>query len=174
LNDNENCENEKYENDEKHICPLQLDTIGRCLVLWSNPEDVVLDPFNGIGSSGYQSLILNRKYIGIELKKDPKYLSDLLACEKRDTKSTGEKKVTKLKSESGTSSGTVKKIDDYDLGLSWLRCKDLDLPLKFWLELLVPAAHMMDHPKKVLDSLCGCISRLVSVCRMEHLHNHSI
>lgn len=60
----------KSENDEKHICPLQLDTIGRCLVLWSNPGDVVLDPFNGIGSVGYQSIQLNRKYIGVELKKE--------------------------------------------------------------------------------------------------------
>ncbi len=52
-----------------HNCPLQLDLIERAVVLWSNPGDTVLDPFNGIGSSGYVSLGLDRKYIGIELKE---------------------------------------------------------------------------------------------------------
>ncbi len=55
--------------DERHICPLQLDTIERCLNLWSNPGDVVFSPFAGIGSEGYVSLQLNRKFIGIELKE---------------------------------------------------------------------------------------------------------
>ena len=54
--------------DEKHIVPLQLDLIRRCLVLWSNPGDTVLSPFMGIGSEGYCSLKHGRKYIGIELK----------------------------------------------------------------------------------------------------------
>lgn len=57
------------ENDEKHICPLQLETIRRCLHLWSNEGDTVLSPFGGIGSEGYESLRLNRNYIGIELKE---------------------------------------------------------------------------------------------------------
>jgi len=56
-------------NDEKHICPLQLDVIERGLQLWSNPGDVVLSPFMGIGSEGYVSLKLDRKYIGFELKE---------------------------------------------------------------------------------------------------------
>ena len=55
--------------DERHICPLQLDTIERCLNLWSNPGDTVFSPFAGIGSEGYVSLQLNRKFIGIELKE---------------------------------------------------------------------------------------------------------
>jgi len=55
--------------DEKHICPLQLETIRRCLHLWSNEGDTVLSPFAGIGSEGNESLRLNRKFIGIELKK---------------------------------------------------------------------------------------------------------
>jgi len=55
--------------DERHICPLQLDTIERCLNLWSNPGDTVLSPFAGIGSEGYVSLQCNRKFIGIELKE---------------------------------------------------------------------------------------------------------
>ena len=59
----------KDENDEKHIAPLQLPVIERCVELWSNLGDVVLDPFNGIGSTGYQSLLMGRKYIGIELKE---------------------------------------------------------------------------------------------------------
>ncbi len=56
--------------DEKHICPLQLDVIERCLTLYSNPGDLVLDPFNGIGSTGYQALKMGRKYLGIELKPE--------------------------------------------------------------------------------------------------------
>lgn len=55
--------------DEKHICPLQLDTIERCLHLWSNEGDHVLSPFAGIGSEGHVALRLNRKFTGIELKK---------------------------------------------------------------------------------------------------------
>ena len=57
-------------NDERHICPLQLDVIERCLTLYSNPGDVVMDPFNGIGSTGYQAVKMGRKYIGIELKPE--------------------------------------------------------------------------------------------------------
>ena len=56
-------------NDERHICPLQLDVIERCVQLWSNPGDVVLSPFAGIGSEGYVAVKLERKFIGIELKK---------------------------------------------------------------------------------------------------------
>jgi DNA modification methylase len=58
------------DHDERHICPLQLDVIERCLTLYSNPGDLVLDPFNGIGSSGYQSVKMGRRYIGIELKPE--------------------------------------------------------------------------------------------------------
>lgn len=54
--------------DEKHLCPLQLDLIERALTLWSNPGDVVLSPFMGIGSDGVVSIKLKRKFIGIELK----------------------------------------------------------------------------------------------------------
>ena len=58
----------REEDDERHICPLQLQVIDRALVLWSNPGDVVLSPFMGIGSEGYESLKMNRKFIGVELK----------------------------------------------------------------------------------------------------------
>ena len=54
--------------DERHICPLQLQVIERALQLWSNPNDVVLSPFMGIGSEGYESLRAKRKFIGVELK----------------------------------------------------------------------------------------------------------
>lgn len=56
------------EKDEKHICPLQLETIRRCLHLWSNEGETVLSPFGGIGSEGHESLRLKRNFIGIELK----------------------------------------------------------------------------------------------------------
>ena len=58
------------ENDEKHICPLQLETIERCIKLYSNPGEVVLSPFAGIGSECYQSIMFGRKTIGIELKRE--------------------------------------------------------------------------------------------------------
>lgn len=54
--------------DEKHICPLQLDVIERCVNLWTNPNDIVFTPFMGIGSEIYQSLLLGRRGVGIELK----------------------------------------------------------------------------------------------------------
>lgn len=60
----------KGQQDEKHICPLQLDVIERCLTLYSNPGDLVLDPFNGIGSTGYQAIKMGRRYIGCELKPE--------------------------------------------------------------------------------------------------------
>jgi DNA modification methylase len=55
--------------DERHICPLQLGTIERCVRLWSNPGETILSPFAGIGSEGYQAILLGRKFIGIELKR---------------------------------------------------------------------------------------------------------
>ena len=55
--------------DERHICPLQLDVIERAVKLWSNPGDIVLSPFGGIGSEGYIAVKDGREYIGIELKK---------------------------------------------------------------------------------------------------------
>lgn len=55
--------------DEKHLCPLQLDLIDRALRLWSNPGDVVLSPFMGIGSEGWCAMRAGRKFVGIELKE---------------------------------------------------------------------------------------------------------
>lgn len=55
--------------DERHLCPLQLGVIERAVKLWSNPGDLVLDPFNGIGSTGCVSLKLGRQYVGCELKQ---------------------------------------------------------------------------------------------------------
>lgn len=55
--------------DERHICPLQLDVIERCIKLWSNEDEIVLSPFAGIGSEIYTALLMKRKAIGIELKR---------------------------------------------------------------------------------------------------------
>lgn len=65
----------RADKDEKHICPLQIETIERCLHLWSNEGDHVLSPFAGIGSEGHTSLKLNRKFTGIELK--PSYFGQM-------------------------------------------------------------------------------------------------
>jgi superfamily II DNA or RNA helicase len=55
--------------DEKHICPLQLDVIRRAIRLWTNEGDLVLSPFAGIGSEGYVALEMGRRFVGAELKK---------------------------------------------------------------------------------------------------------
>lgn len=58
----------REDSDERHLCPLQLPVIERCIDLWTNPGDIVLDPFNGVSSTGYQAILMGRKYVGIELK----------------------------------------------------------------------------------------------------------
>ena len=59
----------RAEKDERHICPLQLEVIQRCIELWTNKGDIVLDPFAGIGSSPYVAVTLGRRGIGFELKE---------------------------------------------------------------------------------------------------------
>ena len=59
----------REDEDEKHICPLQLDVIKRCIELWTNPGDIVLDPFTGIGSTSYVALRMGRRGLGVELKE---------------------------------------------------------------------------------------------------------
>lgn len=59
----------REEKDERHLCPLQLDLIERAILLWSNPGDLVLSPFMGIGSEGYMALKAGRRFIGSELKQ---------------------------------------------------------------------------------------------------------
>ena len=59
----------KEKDAERHICPLQLDVIERAVELWSNPNDLVFSPFTGIGSEGYVSLKMGRRFVGAELKK---------------------------------------------------------------------------------------------------------
>ena len=60
----------KADGDERHVCALQLDVIDRCLRLYTKPGDVVMDPFNGIGSTGYQAVKQFRRYLGFELKPE--------------------------------------------------------------------------------------------------------
>jgi len=59
----------REEKDERHICPLQLDVIARCIELWSNPGDIVLSPFTGIGSEGHEAVRMGRRFMGAELKE---------------------------------------------------------------------------------------------------------
>lgn len=59
----------REEDDEKHVCPLQIEVPRRCIKLWSNPGDVVLDPYTGIGTVPYVALELGRQAIGFELKE---------------------------------------------------------------------------------------------------------
>lgn len=59
--------------DERHICPLQLDVIERAIFMWSNPGDLVFSPFAGIGSEGYVALQMGRRFLGAELK--PSYFA---------------------------------------------------------------------------------------------------
>lgn len=68
-NDTLNGRIAREKEDERHICPLQLEIIKRCIELWTNPGDIVLDPFAGIGSSLYVALRMNRRGLGVELKE---------------------------------------------------------------------------------------------------------
>ena len=82
--------------DERHICPLQLEVIRRGVMLWTNPGDIVLSPFMGIGSEGYVSLEMGRKFVGVELKAS--YFGQAVrnlasACEAKSTDLFTEKSV---------------------------------------------------------------------------------
>lgn len=66
----------KENDDERHICPLQLDLIERCIKLWSNPGELVVSPFAGIGSEGFEAIRHGRRFWGCELK--PQYWT--VAC----------------------------------------------------------------------------------------------
>lgn len=68
-NDTLNGRIAREKEDERHICPLQLEIIKRCIELWTNPGDIVFDPFAGIGSSLYVALRMNRRGLGVELKE---------------------------------------------------------------------------------------------------------
>lgn len=78
----------REEKDEKHICPLQLDLIDRCVRLWSNRGDVVLSPFAGIGSEGVMSIRAGRRFIGCELK--PAYWRQAVANMQAETVQAGD------------------------------------------------------------------------------------
>ncbi len=84
------------EDDTKHICPLQLETISRCIKLYTNPGEIVLDPFGGIGSTAYKAIMLSRKAITIELKDS--YFEQLL---KNVRRAEAESKVEDLFSVAG-------------------------------------------------------------------------
>jgi DNA modification methylase len=78
----------RTEEDEKHVCPLQLGLIERCLRLWSNPGELLLDPFSGVGSCGVAAMKLRRRYLGIDLKREnvltaAKTLRDLVNVQDR-------------------------------------------------------------------------------------------
>lgn len=64
-----NYRDAREHDDDRHICPLQLGVIERALKLWSAPDDLVFSPFTGIGSEGYQSLKMGRRFVGAELKQ---------------------------------------------------------------------------------------------------------
>jgi len=65
-----NVHESKGDKDNRHMCPLQLPVIERCIRLWTNPGETVLSPFAGIGSEGYESIKHGRKFVGIELKSE--------------------------------------------------------------------------------------------------------
>lgn len=78
----------REDEDERHICPLQLEVIRRGLRLWTNPGDTVLSPFAGIGSEGHCSLEMGRRFVGVELKSSYFMQAErnlLAACEDRQT-----------------------------------------------------------------------------------------
>jgi DNA modification methylase len=81
--------NARDTDDERHICPLQLDVIERAMELWSNPGDLVFSPFAGIGSEGYVSIEMGRRFVGAELKRSYWELAKRNLSEARKLKSEG-------------------------------------------------------------------------------------
>lgn len=79
-----NGKSAREKTDERHICPLQLDVIERAIHLWTNPSDIVLSPFAGIGSEIYSAIKMRRRGIGIELKESY-YKESLKYCELAET-----------------------------------------------------------------------------------------
>ena len=75
--------------DERHICPLQLDVIERAMELWSNPGDLVFSPFTGIGSEGHVSIEMGRRFVGSELKRSYWELAKRNLSEARETQASG-------------------------------------------------------------------------------------
>lgn len=76
--------------DERHICPLQLDVIERAIELWTNPGDTVLSPFAGIGSEGWCAVRMGRRFIGAELKESYyRVAADNLKAAEMDAKQIG-------------------------------------------------------------------------------------
>lgn len=73
-------ESAREHKDERHICPLQKEVIARAIELWSNPGDIVYDPFGGIGTTGHMAIKMGRKTIMSELK-DSYYRQAVLNCE---------------------------------------------------------------------------------------------
>lgn len=82
-----NTSEAKDHDDDRHICPLQLGTIERCIRLWSNPGELIFSPFGGIGSEAYQAIKLGRKALICELK--PRY-AEVAArnCRRAETETT--------------------------------------------------------------------------------------
>jgi DNA modification methylase len=82
-----NVKEGRGDDDTRHICPLQLGVIERCIKLYSNPDEIVFDPFSGLGSTGYKAILLGRRYYGTETK--PEYykasLKNLERAEYRDS-----------------------------------------------------------------------------------------
>ncbi len=83
------------EDDEKHVHPLQLDVIDRIVELYSNPNEVVLTPFMGVGSEVFSPVSLGRKAIGIELK-DSYYKQAILNLKEAETRFYESEKQTQL------------------------------------------------------------------------------
>ena len=85
-----NVQEAREDRDEKHICPLQLDVVERCVDLWTNPGDVILDPFAGLASVGYKALQSDRRFVGMELKesyflKGARYLDGVENAPRQDS-----------------------------------------------------------------------------------------
>lgn len=92
-------ESAREEKDERHICPLQLQVIERGIELWTNPGEVVLSPFAGLGSEGFVALGMGRRFVGIELKES--YYAQAVRNLRRAEESAGSQSLMFADAEAG-------------------------------------------------------------------------
>ncbi len=144
-----NGKSAREKTDERHICPLQLDVIERAIHLWTNPNDIVLSPFAGIGSEIYSAIKMGRRGIGIELKESY-YKEALKYCELAETEEVPD---------------SVKTVEDY---INWYKENYGKEPTERLIETFCKLNNIAREKSKLVDPepclICGEVHE--GACRL--------